>query len=323
MIERAPGSRQGGIHTSASVGACDLGEGVSIGPNAWIGDRTTIGSLTRIAAGARLEDSVNVGVGVTIGANAFLSQGVEIGDGTDVGPHVVFAVHGQRESGGSEVEVRRSRVEFAEPSRVGKYVSIGSNSTVFPGVALGDSSTILPGSVVTENVPPHAVVSGNPAVILRYSGAETVREVRHSTSTVEMAELPGGARILPLTTARDLRGSLSALEFHSLPWNPKRLFVVHDVPTIETRGEHAHHECEQFLIALRGEISVLLDDGNHRTTVRLATPSLGLLMPPLVWGTQFHFSHEAVLAVLASRPYEARDYIRTYEEFLTIVRPET
>ena len=51
----------------------------------------------------------------------------------------------------------------------------------------------------------------------------------------------------------------------------------------------------------------------------LATPRLGLLIPPLIWGIQYKYSDDAVLLVVASHPYDADDYIRDYDEFLSIL----
>jgi hypothetical protein len=52
--------------------------------------------------------------------------------------------------------------------------------------------------------------------------------------------------------------------------------------------------------------------------VRLADPSIAVHIPPMVWGTQYRFSHDAVLAVFASHPYDADDYIRDYAEFVDL-----
>ena len=61
---------------------------------------------------------------------------------------------------------------------------------------------------------------------------------------------------------------------------------------------------------------MLLDDGQQRCEVTLDRPDLGVYMPPLIWGTQYRYSPDAVLLVFASRPYEAEDYLRSYDDFL-------
>jgi hypothetical protein len=59
-----------------------------------------------------------------------------------------------------------------------------------------------------------------------------------------------------------------------------------------------------------------VDDGRDRHEVALDGPDVGLYIPPLVWGTQYRYTADAVLMVLASDKYEPGDYIRDYEEFL-------
>ena len=58
-----------------------------------------------------------------------------------------------------------------------------------------------------------------------------------------------------------------------------------------------------------------MDDGLRRDEVVLDDPGIGLYIPPMVWGSQFGYSPDAVLTVLASHPYDAADYVRDYEEF--------
>jgi hypothetical protein len=117
-----------------------------------------------------------------------------------------------------------------------------------------------------------------------------------------------------------LRGNLTAGDFEKeLPFQPKRHFLVFGVPGQEVRGEHAHHECHQFLIAPHGSVSVVADDGSARREVLLDHPSLGLYLPPLTWGIQYKYSSDAVLLVFASHPYDPDDYIRDYDDFLEIL----
>ena len=115
---------------------------------------------------------------------------------------------------------------------------------------------------------------------------------------------------------RDLRGALVPIEFqHDLPFIPKRQFFVFSVPGYKVRGEHAHKKCNQFLLALHGALSVVVDNGSEACEVRLSSPSIGLLMPAGIWGIQYKFSKDAVLAVYASEAYDSTDYIRTYDDF--------
>ena len=95
---------------------------------------------------------------------------------------------------------------------------------------------------------------------------------------------------------------------------------VVDVPSQEVRGEHAHHECHQFLVCLSGSVRVVADDGTRRSEVLLDRPSIGVHLAPMTWGIQYRYTADARLMVLASHAYDADDYIRSYDEFLGLVR---
>ena len=116
---------------------------------------------------------------------------------------------------------------------------------------------------------------------------------------------------------RDLRGNLTARELgKGLPFVPKRYFIISGVPSKEVRGEHAHKQCHQLLVSLNGTVSCLVDDGTNRAEYALDTPEKALYIPPMIWGTQYKYSTDCVLLVLASHEYDPNDYIREYEEFL-------
>ncbi|WBU51738.1 FdtA/QdtA family cupin domain-containing protein [Kosakonia pseudosacchari] len=118
-----------------------------------------------------------------------------------------------------------------------------------------------------------------------------------------------------------MRGCLSVGEFsRSIPFEAKRYFIVYDVPTKETRGEHAHHECHQFLIAIKGIIHVVADDGINRQEFVLNAPNIGIYLPPKTWGIQYRYSSDAILLAFASDYYDAKDYIRDYDEFIAVKR---
>jgi hypothetical protein len=116
-----------------------------------------------------------------------------------------------------------------------------------------------------------------------------------------------------------MRGSLIAIEFGAdLPFEPRRYFSVFNVPSAEVRGGHAHRVCHQLLACVHGSLVVLVDDGTRREEVVLDDPRVGLYIPPLVWASQFGYSTDTVLTVLASHPYDAADYVRDYEAFLDL-----
>jgi UDP-2-acetamido-3-amino-2,3-dideoxy-glucuronate N-acetyltransferase len=105
-----------------------------------------------------------------------------------------------------------------------------------------------------------------------------------------------------------------------LPFTAMRVFTLMDIPEGEARGTHAHRQCEQFLICMRGSVTAVIDDGTCREELILDRPTVGLFMPALTWGTQYNYSSDALLVVLASDPYDADDYIEDYSEFLELVK---
>lgn len=131
-----------------------------------------------------------------------------------------------------------------------------------------------------------------------------------------------GVRLYEVRRVVDhLRGHLAAVEFtQDIPFVPQRYFLTYGIPSSQTRGEHAHLRCEQFLVCVHGECHLIVDDGENREEFCLNRPTFGVLVPPMVWATEHLHSTDSVLMVLASRPYEAEDYIRDYDGFLSKVR---
>ncbi len=126
-----------------------------------------------------------------------------------------------------------------------------------------------------------------------------------------------GVKLVSLPTVQAARGDLTALELPQIvPFDVKRIFLVHHVSDLEIRGEHAHKKCWQFLIAAAGSITVDVTDGKIKETFLLDNPAQGLLIPPLVWGTQYNYSSDGSLLVLASEKFDPEDYLHNFEEFL-------
>ncbi len=134
-----------------------------------------------------------------------------------------------------------------------------------------------------------------------------------------MTSVPG-VSVHQFSVVPDLRGNLTVGEFtKEIPFLPLRYFLVFGVPSREVRGEHAHRECHQFLICVRGSCAVIADDGVERVEVILDAPNRGVYLPPMTWGIQYKYSPDAMLLVFASHHYDAADYIREYDDFLELV----
>lgn len=118
----------------------------------------------------------------------------------------------------------------------------------------------------------------------------------------------------------DERGMLVALEeFGDIPFEIKRVYFMYDTKKDVHRGFHAHKSLEQILICIHGSCKVLLDSGKEKKIVSLEKPYEGLYVANNMWREMYDFSEDAVLMVLASDIYREEDYIRDYEEFLSLV----
>lgn len=134
---------------------------------------------------------------------------------------------------------------------------------------------------------------------------------------ISKQQFPSGAALYDIPYFSDSRGAMNVLEIaRELPFGCQRIFYTYTVPEGSIRGEHAHKRCEQFLISIRGKVSVTVDNGSTRDEIVLDSPSKGLWLPAGCWGEQFGHSPDSILLVLASLPYDSADYIRSYEEFL-------
>ena len=293
----------------------DVGVGTKIGAFTHVYSEVTLGNDCEIGERVCIESNVKIGNSVKIKSGSHISQGAILEDGVFIGPNVVFSSEHYLQT--------KSRNIYTPLTRVNKGASIGANSTILPGVTVGAGAMVGSGSVVTRDVPELAIVVGNPAKISAYF--ETVEASDPIVPEVGQGVVVGKTKLSSgffknLSTASDDRGSLVAAESLSqIPFDVKRIFLVHSVPSIESRGAHAHKECHQFLICVSGSVHVIVDDGVEKFEFTLDSPSQAVYMPPMTWGTQYRYSTDAVLLVLASHAYDPNDYIRSYSEFKAAV----
>jgi acetyltransferase-like isoleucine patch superfamily enzyme/dTDP-4-dehydrorhamnose 3,5-epimerase-like enzyme len=305
-------------HPQALVESENIGKNTRVWAFAHILPGAVVGEDCNICDQTFIENDVILGNRVTIKCGVQLWDGITLEDDVFVGPNATFT--------NDPFPRSKQYPETFSRTIVRKGASIGANATILPGLSIGQYAMVGAGTVVTKNVPPFAVVVGNPARITGYvqSGKNghkvkpaAAEEPRRSAETVEVP----GVQLYELPLVSDLRGNLSFAEYEgSLPFSPKRYFLVFDVPTKDVRGEHAHRQCHQFLVCVNGSCSVVVDDGINRTEILLNHPNLGLHIPPMIWATEYKYSADAVLLVLASEVYEAEDYIRDYDQFLAEVK---
>lgn len=123
--------------------------------------------------------------------------------------------------------------------------------------------------------------------------------------------------IIEVPKINDRAGNISIVQgLKNLPFEPRRVFYIYDIPAGEARGAHAHKKSHQFIIAASGSFEIALDDGHNKRIVVLNRPFYGLHIPPGIWANEMNFSAAAICLVLTSELFSEEDYIRNYSDFL-------
>lgn len=300
-------------HPQALVETVNIGAGSRIWAFAHVLPGAVIGEECNICDNVFIENDVVIGNRVTIKCGVQVWDGVSLEDDVFVGPNATFTNDLFPRSKQYPEQLARTIVRSG--------ASIGANATLLSGITIGKNAMVGAGAVVTRDVPPNAIVVGNPAWIKGYissgknaatcASADIQKPVKPQVEGVEVCRLP---------LVVDMRGSLLFAEYGQyLPFVPKRFFLVFDVLSKEVRGEHAHKQLHQFLICITGSCSLVVDDGHNREEIVLDNPQVGVHIHPMVWGIQYKYSPDAVLLVLASEVYDADDYIRDYDDFIQLV----
>jgi UDP-2-acetamido-3-amino-2,3-dideoxy-glucuronate N-acetyltransferase len=303
-------------HETAIVESASIGQGTRIWAYAHVLPGAVIGADCNICDQTFVENDVRLGDRVTLKCGVQVWDGITLEDDVFVGPNATFSNDAFPRSGQHPAHYARTLVK--------RGASIGANATILPGLTIGERAMIGAGAVVTSDVPPMAIVTGNPARIVGYDGAGSISAGTASHAPAETgatATRVAGVTLHRLPFVNDLRGNLSFGEIgDQVPFPVKRYFLVYSVASKEIRGEHAHRSLHQFLICVHGRCHVVADDGINRQEFVLDSPTIGIHMPPMVWGIQYKYSEDAVLMVLASDKYDPSSYIRDYSQFLELVK---
>ena len=122
-----------------------------------IDDESKIGTFVEIQKGVR------IGKRVKVSSHSFICEGVTIEDGAFIGHGVMFINDKYPRSTTSQGTLQTEDDWTCIPTLIKRQASIGSNATILCGVTIGEGAMVGAGSVVTKDVPPGAVVVGNPA----------------------------------------------------------------------------------------------------------------------------------------------------------------
>lgn len=147
------------IHALSEVQTEAIGSGTKIWQFVVILPGARVGEDCNICSHCLIENDVVVGDRVTVKSGVQLWDGLTVGNDVFIGPNVTFTNDKYPKSRNHEYVCLQTWVEDG--------ASIGGGATILPGVRIGRGATVGAGSVVTKDVPPGAVVIGNPAVILK------------------------------------------------------------------------------------------------------------------------------------------------------------
>lgn len=145
-------------HPTAIVESQDIGEGTRIWHFVHVREGSRIGRGCNIGKSVYIDTEAEIGDNVKIQNFVSVYKGVKIDDDVFVGPSVTFT---------NDLYPRSFSwdEEHVVPTRIRKGASLGANSTIVCGVTVGEYAMVGAGSVVVRDVPPYALVLGNPAEI--------------------------------------------------------------------------------------------------------------------------------------------------------------
>lgn len=307
------------IHPQAIVESSAIGPRTRVWAFAHVLPGAVIGADCNICDGVFIENDARVGDRVTVKCGVQLWDGVTLENDVFVGPNATFTNDLFPRS--RQIPERFSRTVVREGA------SIGANATLLAGITVGARAMVGAGAVVTRDVPPGAIVVGNPARVHGWVNSRHVRDSSEAAPPIPTSRPSPdlkvrGARLIRLPLIQDERGFLSFGQTDAhLPFRPERYFLIGGVPAGSLRGEHAHRELHQFVLCVAGSCRVVIDDGQTREEITLDSPALGVHLAPLIWTTILHDSPETIVMVLASDQYHESDYVRNYDDFLALVAP--
>ena len=127
----------------------------------------SIDDYTKIGAFVEIQKNARIGKNCKISSHTFICEGVTIEDNVFVGHNVTFINDAYPRATTPDGTLQTEHDWNVEKTLVKKGASIGSGSTILSNVTIGENAIVGAGSVVTKDVPSHAIVTGNPAQVVR------------------------------------------------------------------------------------------------------------------------------------------------------------
>ena len=127
----------------------------------------TIDDGTKVGPFVEIQKNVFIGKNCKIQSHTFICEGVTIEDNVFIGHNVTFINDKYPQATAKDGQLQTEGDWTCIQTHVKKNASIGSSATLLCGITVGENAVVGAGSVVTKDVPPNAIVAGNPARILR------------------------------------------------------------------------------------------------------------------------------------------------------------
>jgi acetyltransferase-like isoleucine patch superfamily enzyme len=157
------------IHPSAEVSPkASIGRGAKIWHQAQVREGATIGENCIVGKGAYVDFDVSIGANSKLQNGVFVYHGATVAEGVFLGPGVIITNDRVPRAINPDGTLKRDSDWQVSHTHIGRGASIGAQATILPGVTIGDFAMVGAGAVVTRDVPPHALVYGNPARVHGY-----------------------------------------------------------------------------------------------------------------------------------------------------------
>jgi acetyltransferase-like isoleucine patch superfamily enzyme len=180
------------IHPQAEVSKeADIGDGTMIWRNVQVREKAKIGKKCILGQGTYVEYGVVIGDNVKIQNNSSLYNGLELEDGVFVGPHVVFTNDKVPRAVNPDGSLKSADDWIVGKTLVRTGAALGACAVVVTGVTIGRWAMVGSGSVVTKDVPDHALVAGNPARVIGWVSAKGTR-TKSQEEAIELTKTERG-----------------------------------------------------------------------------------------------------------------------------------
>lgn len=157
------------VHPTADVSSqAEVNSGSRIWHQAQVRERVRIGTNCIVGKGAYIDFDVTIGNNVKIQNGVYVYHGATVEDGVFLGPGVILTNDKLPRAINPDGSLKTDADWEVSPTLIRRGASIGAGTVVLPGVTVGEFAMVGAGSIVTRDVPDHALVYGNPARLHGY-----------------------------------------------------------------------------------------------------------------------------------------------------------